>query len=269
MLMDSFEFSYRFTNPGNYLLRQSIWVLGCRTEHEQAITVLPPLEVSLVADTLVCPGEEAQLLAVANRPAAYVWHDGQAVQQPWVGSSGTFSVTVTDGFCSDSSSIAIVLAAELLNGSMAIAPLPDTVGCRPYGLVPQSLFTNLFYTADDATPRTSIEVEEAGTYRIGTQIFGCEFWEDFEYGVDCRVDVYVPTSFSPNGDGINDVFRPFGPEMELVELSIYDRWGGLLHRGMGWDGSGVGQGVYLYRLSYMNLRSGLLEERNGEVVLVK
>jgi gliding motility-associated-like protein len=39
--------------------------------------------------------------------------------------------------------------------------------------------------------------------------------------------VYVPNSFSPNGDGINDVFRVVGNalDVELYELTIFDRWG--------------------------------------------
>jgi gliding motility-associated-like protein len=108
-----------------------------------------------------------------------------------------------------------------------------------------------------------------GSYRIGMMAFGCEFWKDYEYGVDCHVDVYLPNSFSPNGDGINDVFQPFGNLFKLLELRVYDRWGGLLHRGKNWDGGRAGQGIYLYELRYLNLRSGLEEEVNGQVLLVK
>jgi hypothetical protein len=54
-----------------------------------------------------------------------------------------------------------------------------------------------------------------------------------------------------------------------MELSIYDRWGGLLYKGKEWDGGTANQGIYLYELTYFNQRSKMKEELNGEVLLVK
>lgn len=67
-------------------------------------------------------------------------------------------------------------------------------------------------------------------------------------------DLYIPNIFSPNDDGLNDYFRVLGAaeEIETVELSIYDRWGGLLFTGEEWDGfrngEPMGEGVYVYRV---------------------
>lgn len=67
-------------------------------------------------------------------------------------------------------------------------------------------------------------------------------------------NLYIPNIFSPNDDGLNDYFRVLGAaeEMETVQLSIYDRWGGLLFTGEEWDGSRngepMGPGVYVYRV---------------------
>ncbi len=269
MLRDSFEFKYQFNLPGEYRLRQTIWVLGCATSHEHFITVLPQLTLAISGDSLVCPDEQSFLLAVANRPSDFLWSNGQMGQQPFVTSSGTYSVTATDGYCTTTDSTSITVVAELLGGNAPLTLPPDTTTCLPYDLVPQSQFSDLFFTDTDPAPRPSIRLEAAGSYRIGMMAFGCEFWDVYSYGVDCHVDVYLPTSFSPNGDGINDVFMPFGNLFELVEMRVYDRWGGLLHQGREWDGGIAGQGVYLYELSYLNLRSGLKEEVNGQVLLVK
>jgi gliding motility-associated-like protein len=87
--------------------------------------------------------------------------------------------------------------------------------------------------------------------------------------VDCEADVYVPNTFSPNGDGINDVFRPFGKDFRVLELSVYDRWGRRHHRGAApWDGGRAAPGVYVYRLSYLDLLTGKKVMRTGDVVLV-
>jgi|GEM_PF-7014089 len=57
---------------------------------------------------------------------------------------------------------------------------------------------------------------------------------------ECKNLVYIPTAFSPNGDGINDVFKLTGSYMSSYTLHIYDRWGKHLFGGVGfpvWDGS--------------------------------
>ncbi|MEM9546811.1 MAG: T9SS type B sorting domain-containing protein [Bacteroidota bacterium] len=72
--------------------------------------------------------------------------------------------------------------------------------------------------------------------------------------------IYFPNVFSPNGDGINDIFEIFGPaDTQVVSFTIYDRWGNLMHlvedKTLGdtdifWDGFYNGKlvqsGVYVY-----------------------
>ena len=88
------------------------------------------------------------------------------------------------------------------------------------------------------------------------------------YGCDSMVtldvdfyQVYIPTAFSPNGDGINDLFTIFGTDEinQINVFKIYDRWGGTLWQSedyqantpmTGWDGKVEYQlapaGTYLY-----------------------
>lgn len=73
--------------------------------------------------------------------------------------------------------------------------------------------------------------------------------------IDCTV--FIPNAFSPNGDGINDVFLPLSDcEYEYFHMRIYDRWGELVYSTdtyAGWDGSFksvVTPGVYVYVLDY-------------------
>lgn len=76
--------------------------------------------------------------------------------------------------------------------------------------------------------------------------------------------VFVPTGFTPNGDGLNDVLRPIAVGVRQINyFSVYNRWGQLLFKtsinGQGWDGSiaGVPQGsnVFVWMVSaidYLN-----------------
>jgi gliding motility-associated-like protein len=53
--------------------------------------------------------------------------------------------------------------------------------------------------------------------------------------------ILVPTAFTPNGDGVNDLFRPIGVGIKSIEyFRVYNRWGELVFsttvNGQGWDG---------------------------------
>ena len=76
----------------------------------------------------------------------------------------------------------------------------------------------------------------------------------------CEPTVYAANAFTPNQDGLNESFRPFiDPEVQidLYELSIYNRWGNLVFRTQdpneGWDGSGrlrpQPEGTYVWQLN--------------------
>ncbi|MGQ9864000.1 MAG: gliding motility-associated C-terminal domain-containing protein [Bacteroidia bacterium] len=60
----------------------------------------------------------------------------------------------------------------------------------------------------------------------------------------------IPNVFTPNGDGINDLFHPYGVlGIRNYTLWIYDRWGNLLTSTQtGWDGRDAPEGVYYYVL---------------------
>lgn len=73
----------------------------------------------------------------------------------------------------------------------------------------------------------------------------------------------VPTGFTPNGDGINDNFRPLGPAEYATEyqMTVWNRWGQEVFRSTdpltGWDGNFKGTqaltGVYAYVITYKNV----------------
>jgi gliding motility-associated-like protein len=66
--------------------------------------------------------------------------------------------------------------------------------------------------------------------------------------VDCldNLLMYVPTAFSPNGDGINDTYCLSSSLPTRTEYAIYDRWGNELFKGPStecWDPVGLGQEI--------------------------
>ncbi len=88
---------------------------------------------------------------------------------------------------------------------------------------------------------------------------------------------YLPTAFTPNGDGLNDVVRPYLVGMQsLKSFSIFNRWGNLLFRsttyGEGWDGKfrGVDQdpGVYVWILEFINNDGARVTEK-GTITIIR
>jgi len=100
--------------------------------------------------------------------------------------------------------------------------------------------------------------------------------------VDCTpCDYYIPNVFSPNADGFNDHFEVyFGNTctLESIEMSIFDRWGGLRYRGNNnrWDGvfkskdSQSGVYVYLIKMSIRSYDGSIYEVvESGDITILK
>ncbi len=96
------------------------------------------------------------------------------------------------------------------------------------------------------------------------------------YIVEGMPPVYVPNSFSPNGDGRNDLFRVYAIGLKGLELKIFDRWGTQVFSsndiGAEWDGTFNGvklnEGTYVYQLRAI-LQNGDSLLKYGDITLVR
>lgn len=91
-------------------------------------------------------------------------------------------------------------------------------------------------------------------------------------------DIYVPSGFTPNNDGRNDVIRPLLPKTyELIEFSVYNRWGQRIfstkQRGEGWNGRVADMpqdsGVYIWVVKARDNSTQLIHERKGSFALLR
>lgn len=90
-------------------------------------------------------------------------------------------------------------------------------------------------------------------------------------------ELYIPNTFTPNGDGHNDVFRVRGPNFAIYYFAVYNRWGELMYEttdpSQGWDGNYKGKpsdpGVFGY---YVKAKCGEGSEeifKKGNVTLIR
>ena len=136
------------------------------------------------------------------------------------------------------------------------------------------------YTTSDAT--WSIPTDLYGTVSVCLEVTnsaGCisENCETITFEED--VSVYIPNSFTPNGDGMNEFFYPVidGTAPQEYLFMIFNRWGELIYEsevyGERWDGTYkstlVQTDTYVYRLTFKNGASSGKKEYRGHVNLLK
>jgi gliding motility-associated-like protein len=91
--------------------------------------------------------------------------------------------------------------------------------------------------------------------------------------------LYIPNAFTPNNDGLNDLFTPKGVGITDYEMMIFDRWGEKIFESKkfekGWDGTVQGKGkqlcpsdIYIYKIKYTTIFEEAFE-RVGHVSLIK
>ncbi len=126
------------------------------------------------------------------------------------------------------------------------------------------------------------EYLNAGGYRVQLEVLGegnCMDTISRNIEIENAVQLYVPNVFSPNLDGVNDHFAVyFAGEMYQYELTIFNRWGGMVFQssdpGEFWDGSThggmAGLGVYTYLLKYaLSPESGRQKVLSGDLLLIR
>jgi gliding motility-associated-like protein len=125
---------------------------------------------------------------------------------------------------------------------------------------------------------------QSTTYTVlVTDDFGCTATDDVTISVDVVRPVFIPNAFTPNVDGLNDTFHPFGGSsvLRVNQMAIFDRWGELVYRAdnfgindpsSGWDGTFNGKvmnaGVFVYLIE-IEFIDGVKQSYQGDVNLIR
>jgi gliding motility-associated-like protein len=113
---------------------------------------------------------------------------------------------------------------------------------------------------------------------IATNEFSCSDTISKTISIFPDLVYYIPNGFTPNGDGLNDVFNVIGlGYADMYNLKLYNRWGELLFESNkiseGWDGrfmSEIAQnGVYIYLVTFRDIGSKKRIFEDGKVTLIR
>ena len=271
--------NYLVNETGTYIL-QATNTLGCTATDSIFINTVSNPAFSLGQDVTICERESATLVPVPV-PASpqFDWNTGAMSDRLAITDAGTYSLTITDQEtgCHAIDSIDLVVQTSPL---FTYTPR-DSVYCAGVGLRLEAkplATSNLEFNWLDGDSGPFFDVPSAGIYQLVAFDGFCR--DTLQITVPnglCKANVYLPNAFSPNGDGRNDLFQAYGPDIEINSLQVYNRWGSLVFESKGseavWDGMIGGRkaetGTYLFVLEYKNILS--LEQGNlsGEVMLIR
>ena len=129
--------------------------------------------------------------------------------------------------------------------------------------------------------KLQLTYQKSGDYRL--EVYSenelCES-ETEEYSIqviECRLPaVYIPNAFTPNSDGLNDIWIPKYSWIAKFNLQIYNRWGQLIFEtnqfDRGWDGTFCGMaspmGAYIYTIEYTTVK-GSKGLKTGDLILYR
>ncbi|TND02582.1 MAG: PDK repeat-containing protein [Bacteroidetes bacterium] len=245
---------------------------SCLVTDTIAVVYVPYPVVSLAADTALCPGNTITLDA-GNPGDTYLWSTAEVTQIISVNSPGTYWVTVSNQLCSASdTSVVTSIPPIALADSMTLC---DAVSLDLDAGVSNA--TSYLWSTGETTQ--VISVQEEGLYWVTVDADGCTI-TDTTY-IDGNLGggvLYIPNTFTPNANGLNEFFTGVGSDISYFHMMIFNRWGQLIFEtkslSPGWDGKYKGQlvqeDVYVWKIEYMtNCTGEVTKHRVGHVMIMR
>ncbi len=241
------------TQGGVYWVR--VQVAACVVSDTITINMVPLVTPDLGNPLLFCEGDSA-ILQVEPNGATVLWSTGSHADAITVTTSGNYGVVLSLLGCTTTDAVAITVLEFVDSVSLG----SNNRYCPGYPLVLDLTIPLAQYVWSTGATGSSISVEQPGTYSVTVTGQCIEATASIEVveGV-CDPIVYVPNTFTPNGDGRNEVFRVevYGALRDF-QLDIFDRWGERIHASddpsVTWDGTYHGQpvqdGVYVWKVRY-------------------
>ncbi|MCX6181745.1 MAG: gliding motility-associated C-terminal domain-containing protein, partial [Bacteroidetes bacterium] len=268
---------------GTYIITVSD-SLGCVASASANLIVNPIPQPHFAEDTMaVCSGSTVVLNPGTSNSLNYVWNSLQTSSTITTGTAGQHIVTVSDGIGCYNKDTVVVLVKSLpvvsLGNDLSICEngFDKLTLTAQYSGNYQTLWSN------SETNVKSILIEQPGSYWVEvSDANNCTATDAIEITAYCDdITMDWPDVITPNGDGINDNFKPKGVDdsnfqkiianIHIISFGVYDRWGRFMFYSEEdilpfWDGKFNGDaaasGTYFYVIKYKNSAGKVYEIAN-------
>ncbi len=250
---------------------------GCTVHQQDTIREIPAMNLDAITQNISCKKNDVGSISVTVEngvaPYHYTWSNGQKNSSIVVSSAGSYSVIVTDRngctvtanyiITADSGFTINTIASQTIKLGEVVELATNTTSnnIRSWMWSPANFDAGLDCSncqSPNAQPKktTSYLVKAIDNK-------GCEAVDTVTISVIADHTIFTPNMFSPNGDGVNDVFEIYGNHDALKEydIKIFNRWGEKIYQSTDprfqWDGTyrGVPQdpGVFVYYMKVVFL----------------
>ena len=280
---------------------------GCKDSSQVLLKVRPKLGVKIIADSIYCYGTTITMHTNAsggdNLHYSFLWpldgnQKGDSLSETAM-SSGWHKIALSDN-CSPTQATDSVYITVVPLAKSLFTWVPDT----PLTKLPvtfQNLSSNAlsylweFGNKDTSTKESPTYVyKDSGEYKIKLISFGFDHCPNDTASriiniINKLIVIYVPNTFTPNNDGINNYFIISGTGIKSYSYNIYNRWGEHIfsansgvsplggNQGAGggtaaWDGTFKGmpapESIYIYQLEVIDIE-GLHHFLSGNITLMR
>jgi gliding motility-associated-like protein len=263
-------------------------MITCTTTSSEACTVVNPVTsdpvpiliypsplAALDHSSTLCKGS-TRVLDPGNF-SGYLWNNGSTAQTLTTATTGEFYVTVTDSHnCTGRDTVRITTLLEKPSDF-----LPEDIAiCSYESMILKSIrtgFIDYLWNTNEAQPE--INISKAGMYWLQvTDQNHCTGRDTINViAKQCINGFYIPSAFTPNGDGKNDIFKPaiYG-NIKNYTFIVYNRWGQTVFfthdSALGWNGTlkndKQNNGIFIWTCTF-NLNGEELQIKKGSVLMIR
>jgi len=276
----SFTWQDGSTNPyfladktGIYYARVGIGTCQRIDSVRIVVNTLPRFELGL--DSTLCSGGSYPVSVNAPAGSTYNWNTGAKTASLSITQTGIYIATAIFKSCiwKDTISVSVIPRIPVYLGL-------DTTICEGQRILLRANVAAEKYQWQDGSDGQQFLVDDEGLYFLRVSSGKCVFTDSVNISVRKCIyyQVYAPNAFSPNDDGVNDVFKLFvNPDVSILsfKLIIHDRWGNMVFQStdpeLGWDGFQKGNRanpdtyIYAYTIEYED-ENGVGKQVNGGTV---
>jgi gliding motility-associated-like protein len=272
---------------------------GCSAQSTPVSVTLKPVPVSVqTANDTVCPLQPGQINVVPQTGISYYWYSqptggiqlftGSSFTSPPVSQTTPYYIELhsSNGCINRSRFTVYVIMSQQPVTSFDVS-LPSVVsnGIEVYfynsttgGYQYEWNFGDSLSTENISTLENPVHTyPNTGEYNvtlIATNQKGCTDTLYKRISVEHNFSIFIPTTFTPNNDGTNDIFRVRGSNIKSVAMNIFNSWGQLIYQSdeNKWDGTVKGDivqnGTYVYivDVTYANATS---EKFKGQITVIR